>query len=228
MHPDVIAIDGPSASGKSTISQELAARLDAVYVDSGSFYRGIAWQTLRNGRDPSSAEEVQQVLDSMQFETRIEDGRLAYTIDGDDPGDEIRKEPVALAVSDVAAMPVVREWVGAQLRNCVTHGQLVMEGRDIGTAVFPDSKFRFYLDASPEVRAQRRQRDLAKLDEQKDVAEVQAALETRDHKDSNRSISPLRMSEGACILDTSGLTIPECADIIQDKMREIDEGATSG
>lgn len=205
----VIAVDGPAASGKSTVARKLAARLNYRYVDSGALYRGIAWKTLELGRDPSQPADVLDTLRTMGVEFFEADGAVRYRIDGYEPRVEIRTERVSGAVSSVAALPDVRAAVTQWLRDMVRFGDLVMEGRDIGTVVFPAADRKFYLDASPEERARRRHAELHPTGEAADVSRVMSSLQNRDRKDSGRSTAPLRVADDAQVIDTTGLTIDQ-------------------
>ena len=159
-HTLVIAIDGPSASGKSTVARLTAKKLNINYVDSGSFYRGITWKALREGIDTTDSERVIELITNFDFQCFLRDGAVEFTIDREEPGDQIRSQPVQEHVSDIAAIPEVRTFIVNMLRDTVRFGPLAMEGRDIGTVVFPDSPFKYYLDASPEERAKRRFNEL--------------------------------------------------------------------
>lgn len=205
----VIAVDGPAASGKSTVARKLAAQLHYRYVDSGALYRGLAWKTLALGRNTASPEEVLDTLGTMNVEFFEADGAVRYRIDGYEPRAEIRSESVSSAVSSVAAMPGVRTAVTQWLRDMVRFGNLVMEGRDIGTVVFPAADRKFYLDASPEERARRRHAELTPTGDAADVNRVMSSLQSRDRKDSGRATAPLCIAVDAQVIDTTGLTIDQ-------------------
>jgi CMP/dCMP kinase len=203
----IIAIDGPSASGKSTVARRLASRLGCTYVDSGAVYRGITWKVLEDQCDPARTEEVGACLGRMSMEFFVTEGAVRFRIDGVEPGPALRSEAISGRVSEVAAMPAVRAAATGWLRTMICFGDLVMEGRDIGTVVFPDADFKFYLDASPAERARRRSAELRADTE--GVPAVLAALQRRDGIDSGRTTAPLRIAEGAVVLDTTGLSIDE-------------------
>ena len=205
----VVAIDGPSASGKSTVARRVAEELGCLHVDSGAVYRGVTWQALREWSLPLAADSVRATALAMRVEF-FSDGRsVRFRINGADPGDEVRSEVVNEWVSLVAAQPEVRARVTDLLRTTVQFGPLVMEGRDIGTVVFPDADYKFYLDASPEERARRRQQDLARSREGADVTRVLASLQRRDGLDSTRQVAPLQVAQGAVVLDTTRLDIAQ-------------------
>ena len=203
----VIAVDGPAASGKSTVARKLAARLGYMYVDSGALYRGIAWKVLEMGRDPSKPADVLEALGNMKVEFFVAEAAVRARIDGFEPRAEIRTERVSSSVSAVAAMPEVRLVVTKWLQEMTRFGNLVMEGRDIGTVVFPMAAAKFYLDASPEERARRRHAELNPVGESADVHGVLSSLQRRDQKDSDRKTAPLCIAADAQVIDTTGLTI---------------------
>lgn len=187
----IIAIDGPSASGKSTVARKTAEELGFIYVDSGSLYRGITWYTAakKGLRDPDRSD-VSALLVGMKMDFFIEGGAVLFTVDGHDPGTALRSAMIHESVSHIAAMPEVRATVKGWLRSMTRFGSLVMEGRDIGTAVFPEAEHKFYLDASPAERARRR---LAQEhDSPSSMDSVRKSLERRDTIDSSRKADPLK------------------------------------
>ncbi|HAS82940.1 MAG TPA: (d)CMP kinase [Verrucomicrobia bacterium] len=202
----VIAIDGPAASGKSTVSRCVAAALGALYVDSGALYRAIAWKTLEVGADPQDGERVAALAGAVDMRFFVDGPAVGFSLDGRQLAAELRTERVNQAVSAVAANPAVRQQVTGWLRDMRSLGRLVMEGRDIGTAVFPTATFKFYLDASPEVRAQRRH---AEMTEVLSVDAVGASLNRRDQIDSKRKAAPLTMAADAVVVDSSGMGVDE-------------------
>jgi cytidylate kinase len=192
----VIAIDGPAASGKSTVARLLARRLRLAYVNSGAMYRAVTWWMLPQGADPNSPESVIELLPKMPMECRIENGESIIRIGGVDPGAALYEEAVNQNVSAIARIPEVRRLLVEMQRECAKERDLVMEGRDIGSVVFPDTHYKFYIDASPEVRARRRA-----LQGQRD------AITERDRADTSRKTSPLTIAEDAWVIDSSHLTI---------------------
>jgi cytidylate kinase len=214
-----VAIDGPSASGKSTVSKLVALKLAYTYVDSGSLYRGMTWKALREGVDVTQPEQVIEVMNRMDLQFYVENRVVAFTIDGEDPGQQIRSEPVRESVSDVAAIPEVRVFMVDRLRSMVRFGNIVMEGRDIGTVVFPDTPFKFYLDADPEERARRRWEELARTEGEGDVKKVLHSLKRRDQKDSTRKTAPLQIALGARVINTTQMSIEQVVDLIEDVVR---------
>ncbi len=214
MSVDVIAIDGPSASGKSTVARKVAARLGRIYVDSGALYRSIAWKAMTAGCDTGRAEAVVVALGMMKVECDVVGNAVRYRVDGYEPAVEIRTEQVSGHVSLVAVVPEVRSAVTDWLRGMTRFGALVMEGRDIGTVVFPDARAKFYLDASPEERARRRSAELVVPGGSADVSTVKHSLEDRDRRDRGRKTAPLKVADDAQVIDTTGLGIDDVVEEI--------------
>ncbi|MCX7819804.1 MAG: (d)CMP kinase [Kiritimatiellae bacterium] len=214
-----VAIDGPSASGKSTVARAVARQLGFVYVDSGMFYRALTRAVLRRGWRGNDPAVVIETMRLCRWETRLEDGAVKLFLDGEGAGPELRTPEVAEAVSDVAAIPEVRRFIVARLRETRAFGPLVMEGRDIGTVVFPDAAFKFYLDADPAERARRRSLDIAQMGAAADVEDVRQSLERRDRRDRTRPEAPLQVALGAEVLDTTRMTVEEVVQRIVSRVR---------
>ena len=212
---NVIAIDGPSGAGKSSVSRIVGRRLGYLHVDSGALYRIMTWQCLVHGVDMESPEAIHAFTATVEIECRPEDGRIAYYVGGEAPGERIRTPEINANASKVAREKPVRDIVTALLKDMTRFGNLVVEGRDITTAVFPESPARFYLTASAEARARRRQ-----LEEvQKGIANqttdaVKASLLARDAIDSTRKYAPLRKADGAIEIDSSDLTLDEVVETV--------------
>ena len=210
----VIAIDGPAGSGKSTVARALAARLGLRYLDTGAMYRSVAFAAMRRGIDIEEAEPVGKVARDLDLRMG-DDGTV--TVDGVDATIEIRGPEVTRAVSIVAANPEVRKQMRQRQREWATkHDGGVLEGRDIGTVVFPDAELKVYLDASPEVRASRRSREVADLA----YETVATDLARRDALDQGRSDSPLREADDAVVIDTSNLTVDAIVDAVLGHLHE--------
>lgn len=205
----VIAIDGPSASGKSSVAKSVAQKTGALYVDSGAMYRGMTWKVLQAGADPESESDVKRILETAEWDFTIIENAIRFTIDGQDPGDEIRGEAVREKVSYVARIPEVRRFIVDQIRNMQAMGPLVVEGRDIGSVIFPESPHKFYLDADPVERARRRTAELEATESNTSVEAVQESLAKRDHLDSTRKADPLQVAEGAQVVDSTYLTLEQ-------------------
>jgi cytidylate kinase len=199
----VIAIDGPAASGKSSVARALARRLGLVYVNTGAMYRAVTWLAVRSGVDTRQPEAVAAVLGSAKMEFGVSGHESTIRIDGEDPSARLSDPEVNANVSFVAAVPAVREELVARQRDYALANDLVMEGRDIGSVVFPETPYKFYIDASPEVRAQRRAAQGLTDD-----------LAARDKIDSSRAASPLTIAEGATVIDSSHLTVEGVVDEI--------------
>ena len=210
----IVAVDGPSASGKSTVSRRTAQTVGFIYVDSGALYRGITWKCVKEGIDVKDSQAVTNLLIRMNMELVLKDGAVGYLIDGEDPGQEIRAEPVRERVADIAAQQSVRVYIVEKLRMMTKFGSLVMEGRDIGTVVFPDTPFKYYLDADPEERARRRAAEIKVQEGTEDVGAVLSSLRRRDQKDSSRATAPLQIALGAKIINSTGMTIEQVVETI--------------
>jgi len=191
-----IAIDGPAASGKSTLARILSQRLGLIMVNSGAMYRAVTWKILQLGIDPADRAAVVEALRGMDVECGIDGLDSTVRIDGVDPGEALRSEEVNANVSAISAVPEVRECLVSLQRDYLKLGDVVMEGRDIGSVVFPETPYKIYMDADPAVREARRE----------EVGEVDSVA-ARDKADSGRATAPLRIAEGAALLDTSGHTI---------------------
>lgn len=201
-HVQVIAIDGPAGSGKSTVGRALAERLGLQYLDTGAMYRGVAFAALRRGIDPSEAEPVAHLMASLELEM----GDRSVVVDGVDATIEIRGPEVTRAVSVVAANPAVRAELRSRQREWAErHGGGVIEGRDIGTVVFPDAQLKVYLTASPEVRAGRRSKEVADLD----YETVARDIARRDALDQGREDSPLQEADDSVVVDTSDRSVDQ-------------------
>lgn len=199
----VIAIDGPAASGKSSVARELAKKIGFVYVNSGAMYRAVTWHVLQQKIDPADADRVVAAVEAAAIVCDLQNNQSRILIDDVDPSDRLRDDRVNDGVSLVSRLPRVREILVARMRDYARAHDLVMEGRDIGSVVFPGTPHKFYIDASPEVRAQRRA-----LQGERD------AIAARDHADSSRPASPLVVAKDAEFIDTSTLSIAEVVDEI--------------
>jgi len=222
----IVAVDGPSASGKSTVSRKTAEAIGFMYVDSGALYRGITWKCVRENVDVKDTQAVTNLLIRMTMELVLRGNAVGYLIDGEDPGQEIRGEAVRERVADIAAQQPVRVYIVEKLRQMTKFGNLVMEGRDIGTVVFPDTPFKYYLDADPEERARRRAAEIKQQEGTDDVDAVLSSLRRRDQKDSSRATAPLQIALGAKIINSTGMTIEQVVNTIIGDLREA--GAIAG
>jgi cytidylate kinase len=191
-----IAIDGPAASGKSTLARLLAKRLGLIMVNSGEMYRAVTWKALQENIDPHDTAAVAGLLDRIDIECGSDGIMSTIAIDGVDPGEQLRSEAVNANVSAISAIPAVREKLIDLQRGYLDHASIVMEGRDIGSVVFPDTPYKIYVDAAEHVRAARRG-DEGLVD----------SIAKRDAADSQRATAPLVVPEGATILDNSDHSI---------------------
>jgi len=205
----IIAIDGTSASGKSTNAKLVAKALGYVYVDTGSMYRTLAWYCLAHRVDVHDARAVAAACRKWKTSLVCVDGRVRLLVGGHYPEKEIRTAETSAAVPHVAAIPNVRKWMVKRQRECMQFGNLVMEGRDIGTNVFPETDFKFYLDAKLEERSRRRAAD-----------GVQENLAARDQRDSQRAVAPLMIPLGAKIINNSNLTSEQTSSLILAEVRK--------
>lgn len=211
-HPIVIALDGTSASGKSTNAKLIAKALDYVYVDTGAMYRTLAWYCLKKNVDVHDPKAVAALCRKWKTDLCCIDGDIKSVrllVESHYPEKEIRLKDTAGAVSHVAAIPKVRDWMKKKQRECIQFGNLVMEGRDIGTNVFPETNYKFYLDASLGEREKRREADGVKED-----------LAARDRRDSQRASAPLMIALGAKIINNSGETPQQTSARILAMIRE--------
>jgi cytidylate kinase len=214
MKPLIIAIDGPSGAGKGTIARAVAKRLGYRHVDTGAMYRALAWNALRHAIDLSDEAAVSALAQRSDFD--VSDGRVE--VDGHDVATAIRTPEMDIAASLVARQPRVREALIARQRALGAQGGVVMEGRDIGTVVFPGADVKIFLDASPEERARRRATDPAHASGKGAAAipEVATALAERDRLDSTRAASPLTVAKDAVVIDTTTLSIAESVERVMD------------
>jgi cytidylate kinase len=194
----VIAIDGTSASGKSTNARMVAHELGYIHVDTGAMYRTLAWYCLQKKIDLDDVKAVSALCRRWKTSLECVGNQIHLLVDGYYPDKEIRTTEVTEAVSHIAAFPKVRDWMKAKQRECAQFGNLVMEGRDIGTNVFPESEFKFYIDACLQERSKRRAAD-----------GIQENLAARDQRDSQRASAPLMIPLGAMIVNTSQMTAQE-------------------
>ncbi len=211
----VVAIDGPSGSGKSTVAREVAEELGLQVLDTGAMYRSVTLAAIERGIDPSDGPGCAEIAATVDID--VADG---ICLDGRDVTAEIRGPAVTAVVSTVSAHPEVRTVLVDRQRDwAAAHGGGVVEGRDIGSVVFPDAAVKVFLTASDEERARRRQRDEAAAARRVDVERVREDLERRDHLDSTRTVSPLRAADDAFIVDTTGRTVADVVGEIVDRFR---------
>lgn len=205
-----IAIDGPAASGKSTVARLLAEALNAYFVNTGDMYRALTWQVMKHGIDPrNDPDAIAPLLEHLDLTCRPDAAnQLRVYLNGTEvPQSEIRAPDITGAVSFLARIPAVRQWLVALQQELATLGLTVTEGRDIGTVVFPQARFKFFVTATPEERAKRRLQQAGETIDGATLASVAAAIEERDRLDSTREIAPLRPADDALVVDTTGRTV---------------------
>jgi CMP/dCMP kinase len=204
----VVAIDGPAASGKSTVAREVARKIDFDYVNSGAMYRAVTWHVLQHAISPDNEDAVTHFLERSQIDCNWAENGSQILIDGVDQAEHLHDDQVNNEVSLVSSYPRVREILVAKMRTYANDRDVVMEGRDIGSVVFPDTPYKYYIFASPEVRLRRRMAQ-GQRDE----------IAARDHADSSRGASPLIIAQDAHVIDSSKLTIDEVVGEIIDRLK---------
>ena len=204
----VIAIDGPAASGKSSVARELARRLNFVYVNSGAMYRAVTWVVLEHGIDPNDKNAIAKFIGNSRLGGEFIGGEFHLLINEVDLTPHLHEDRVNAEVSRVSTVPEVRKLLVQRMRDYATKRNLVIEGRDIGSVVFPDTPHKFYIDASPDIRAQRRA-----------AQGLRDEIAQRDRADSSRATSPLIIAKDAEVIDTSNMSIDQVVDEIVKRLR---------
>ena len=205
----IVAIDGPAASGKSTTAKMVAKKLGMTYLDTGAMYRAVTLALLRSNTDLDDYDSVCQVVDELELDIYDKGSKTIVKLDGEDVSEAIRSMPVTENVSAVSAMKYVRQTMVEIQRNIGKKTNCVVEGRDIGTVVFPDAEFKIFMVADVNMRAERRFKDLHEMGESRSFQDVLADLKRRDEKDSTRAYSPLQKADEAIEIDTSMLSIDQ-------------------
>ncbi len=204
-----IALDGPAGSGKSTVAKALAKDYNILYLDTGAMYRACALKAIREGISPKDCEKVSALMPSLDLKVEYRDGKQHTILDGEDVSVSIRENAVSMAASDVSAHHAVRVKMVEMQREIAKSMSCVLDGRDIGSAVLPDAKFKFFITADSKVRATRRFKELAERGENVDFDKLHAEIVARDKQDSERTFSPLVCAEDAVVVDTSNMNIDE-------------------
>lgn len=216
-----IAVDGPSGAGKSTMAKKLARALGFLYVDTGAIYRTLGLFALRQGISPEDEAAVAQLLPMVSIRLDYgEDWVQKMYLNGEDVTDAIRTPEVSTAASQISAIPGVRDFLMDMQRDLAKQGNVIMDGRDIGTVVLPDADVKIFLTASAEDRARRRFEELAARGSGTDYETVLADIRERDHRDSTRSAAPLRQAEDALLVDTTGNSMEESFEVLLQTVRE--------
>ena len=225
MRKSIIAIDGPVGSGKSTVARRVAELLSYVYLDSGAMYRALAWKALRDGVPLDADERLAALARATRIDLASSDGGFRVLVDGIDVTDQIRATTVAQAASKIAVSAGVRTVLVAEQRRAGAGGGVVMEGRDIGTVVFTDADLKIFLDASVEVRAERRRLQHEQKGERLEFSEVLEGVRQRDRRDRERAVSPLIRAQDAVLVDNTAMSAEETARLIVFLARERETAA---
>lgn len=225
MSPVQITIDGPAGAGKSTAAKELAKKLGYIYIDTGAMYRAFALAVLRKKLDPRDAEALSALCKTVEISENWEEGTVQTFLLGEDVSQEIRENVVGRVASQIATHPEVRKKLVQQQRKMGEKGNVVIEGRDTGTVVFPNAKVKFFLDASAKIRAERRELELGKCQKKVDPQGILTEIQERDARDRERSLSPLTLAKDAVYIDSTGKTVAavveEMLECIQNKLGSI-------
>ncbi len=204
-----VAIDGPAGAGKSTLARQLARDLGYIYVDTGAMYRAVGLYALRAGADPADPAAVDPLLPGIRLRLAVLDGEQHIYLNGEDVSALIRTEAVGMAASAVGADPAVRAFLLGLQRDMARTGNVLMDGRDIGTVILPDATVKIFLTASPEARARRRWLEYQAAGRPDRYEDVLADVKRRDEQDSGRAAAPLRRAEDAVLLDTSAMDLAQ-------------------
>ena len=210
----IIAIDGPVGSGKSTLARRVAALLGYIYIDTGAMYRSVALKALRRHISLDSTDELTSLARETRIDLRPQNGAQQVFLDGEDVTAAIRAPEVALAASKVAVVPELRKVLVVEQRRAGARGGVVMEGRDIGSVVFPDAQLKIFLTASPEIRAERRWREHQQKGDSIDITRTLEEVHERDRRDCGRSVSPLIRAKDALLVDSTAMDPDEVARLV--------------
>ncbi|OGS43944.1 MAG: cytidylate kinase [Elusimicrobia bacterium RIFOXYD2_FULL_34_15] len=215
----IIAIDGPAGAGKSTIAKLVAKKLKYLYVDTGAMYRAITWKVLNKGIEIRNINEIVRIAGKLEIKLEKSKDKLKVYADSKDVTDEIRSADVTKNVNAIAAIKGVRKILREKQRKIGENGGIVMEGRDIGTVVFPDADKKFYLDAKPIERARRRWQELKDDGKKVSLSSIAASIRSRDYRDRNRKESPLKKAKDAIVINSTSLMPNDVVEIILEKLK---------
>lgn len=214
-----VAIDGPAGAGKSSVAKAAAKKLGFIYVDTGALYRSIGVNAMKHGVPTDDHTGVVALLPETQLDLRYIDGSQRVILNGEDVSEEIRLPEASMAASNVSAMPEVRTFLLDLQRDMAKKNNVIMDGRDIGTVILPDAQYKFFLTASPEVRADRRYKELKEKGIDVDYQELLQEIIQRDYNDSHRATAPLKQADDAILIDSSNMTIEESIDAIVSRVQ---------
>ncbi len=216
-----IAIDGPAGAGKSSVARAVAKKLGFIYIDTGALYRSIGVAALRKGYKTDDAEKVISLLPGIELSIRFVDGEQRVILNGEDVSRDIRLPEASMAASNVSAIPEVRSFLLDMQKKLARENNCLMDGRDIGTVILPDAELKIFLTASPEVRADRRYKELIEKGTPKDYDELLQEIIQRDYNDSHRAVAPLKPAEDAVTVDTSDMSFDEVTEKIISLAKEV-------
>ena len=205
----VIALDGPSGSGKSTVAKFLSDKLNILYLDTGAMYRATALKALNLGIDTFDEEGVKTFINNINLEIKYIDKSQHTFLDGEDVSQKIREPHMSMAASNISSLKTVRLKMVEMQRKVAAEQPCILDGRDIGTVVLPNAPFKFYVTATPEVRAERRYKELIERGQKVKYEDILAEIQKRDYNDSHRAHSPLKRADDAVLLDTTDMTVEE-------------------
>ncbi|MCH9630540.1 MAG: Cytidylate kinase [Chlamydiia bacterium] len=212
----IIAIDGPSGTGKSTIAKKVASKLNYLYFDTGAMYRSFAYLLSKKHISFEDDDKIKEALSDFDFDIQKDQSGYVFLLDSEDVSATIRQEKISKLASEIAKKPYVRKWLLPVQKSFARKGNIVCEGRDMGSVVFPEAEVKIFLTATPEIRAERRLKQLIeKFPEKASAYSFEKVLEeinARDHQDTTRKVAPLKKVDDAYLLDTSNLTIDEIVD----------------
>lgn len=209
-----VAIDGPAGAGKSSIAKLAAKRLGFIYVDTGALYRALGYAAIRTNTNISNEGELHSFLSSVKVELSFKDGVQLVLVNGEDVSDKIRTPEASMAASNISKIPLVREYLLDLQRNIANTNKVIMDGRDIGTVILPNADVKIFLTASPQVRADRRYKELLEKGEEVDYNRTLEDIIKRDYQDSHRDVAPLKPAEDSIYIDTSELSFDESVEKI--------------
>jgi len=219
MRKKIITIDGPAGSGKSTISKALAERLQYMYLDTGALYRALAYKTLKKNIDVNDPDQLKKICMETDVTLKNIDGKMIVYVDNEDVRDKIRTENVGLAASTISSVPVVRQKLLSLQREAGASGGIIAEGRDMGSVVFPNADYKFYLDADIRERTKRRHDELVRNCGNADMSRILKDMQVRDQQDSQREIAPLKATPDSIVIDSTHLSISQVVEKILNHMQ---------